>query len=71
MSLVRKNRIKLIESNCNRKEKYKTFNYFIGSEIDDPYIGKIFIERYEIKKQLGKGSYGNVYLVFDLEVKQK
>lgn len=52
-------------------EKYNTFNHFKGSEIDDPYIGKIFIERYELKKQLGKGSYGSVYLVFDLEVKQK
>lgn len=35
--------------------------------MEDPYIGKIFKSRYEVQDLLGKGSFGQVYLVKDKE----
>ena len=36
--------------------------------LQDPYIGKIINERFEVVKKLGKGSFGLVYLVNDTKI---
>lgn len=36
--------------------------------MDDPYIGKIYNDRYKVEKKLGKGAFGSVYLVNDIKI---
>lgn len=37
----------------------------------DPYIGEIFKDRYKVKEKIGKGSFGIVYLVCDINLHQE
>jgi serine/threonine protein kinase len=39
--------------------------------IKDPYIGRIFMERYEIVRKLGNGQNGCVYLVDDINIQNR
>ena len=39
-----------------------------SKEFQDPYIGLFLNDRYEIKKKLGKGAFGTVYLVYDTKI---
>ena len=37
----------------------------------DPYISLLLIDRYEIKRNLGEGKFGTVYLVDDTKIDNK
>jgi hypothetical protein len=37
----------------------------------DSLIGKIFFKTYKIKKMLGEGSFGQIYVAFDINTKEE
>lgn len=40
-------------------------------KVEDMYIGKVYLNRYEVEKRIGQGAFGSVYLVLDIEIKAK
>ena len=42
-----------------------------SDDFKDPYIGLFLSDRYEVKKKLGKGAFGLVYLVDDTKIEIK
>ena len=45
--------------------------YYLDDDIEDLYIGKVFNDRYEVIKKLGRGTFGSVYLVNDKYIDDK
>ena len=37
----------------------------------DSLIGKIFFKTYKVKKMLGEGSFGKIYIVYDIKTKEE
>ena len=37
----------------------------------DSLIGKIFFKTYKVKKMLGKGSFGEIYLAYSIKTKEE
>ena len=38
---------------------------------NDPLIGKIFFKSFKVKKMLGEGSFGKIYLAINLKDKEE
>ena len=43
----------------------------VNIAIKDPLINKLINDRYEVKKKLGNGSFGTVYLIYDTKNGEK
>ncbi len=41
------------------------------SRKQDPLLGKIFLEHYKLKKKLGEGAFGKIYLANDTNTKEE
>ena len=54
----------------NLYNNQKNSNYITkkSKEFQDSYIGLLLNERYKVKRKLGKGSFGLVYLVDDTKI---
>ena len=37
----------------------------------DPLIGKVFFKTYKISKKLGEGSFGQIYVAYDIKTKEE
>ena len=37
----------------------------------DQLIGKIFFKTYKVKKKLGEGSFGKIYIAYDIKTKEE
>ena len=37
----------------------------------DPLIGKVFFKTYKINKKLGEGSFGQIYVAYDIKTKEE
>ena len=37
----------------------------------DSLIGKIFFKIYKVKKMLGEGSFGKIYIAYDINTKEE
>ena len=37
----------------------------------DPLIGKIFFKTYKVRKMLGEGSFGKIYIAYDIKTKEE
>ena len=38
---------------------------------DDPLIGKIFFKTFKVRKMLGEGSFGKIYIAINLKDKEE
>ncbi len=38
---------------------------------DDPLIGKIFFKTYKVRKMLGEGSFGKIYIAYNIHTKEE
>ena len=39
--------------------------------IIDPMIGRIFFNKYRLIKRIGEGSFGQIYVAFDINTKEE
>ena len=46
-------------------------DYLPAGDDDDPVVGRVFSERYEIKRVLGEGGFGRVYVAVQLAMARK
>ena len=37
----------------------------------DKYLGKIIFKRYKLKKKIGEGSFGQIYIAIQLDTKEE